>query len=196
MGSGYVICDYGLVKLQFPEFAAIMQNLETQLVNKSTLDWSPLPFGGTQPASNNFGESTLLPPLFTDLNGVQLVTWNQWLNATGSHTLMTGADASGRIFRDYKVGLAGIAFLDKVLRISEIRMQIGDIQLPRINIEEAKGYHNPTFVFEDGYLIDEQTTFNLTGFIESMGPQKIKLIGLETNRVTDKVLTNPGSALS
>jgi len=46
---------------------------------------------------------------------------------------MSGSNG-GNIYEDYKIGLAGLAFLDKAIRVSEIKMQISDKKLPRVNI--------------------------------------------------------------
>jgi hypothetical protein len=108
---------------------------------------------------------------------------------------MTGAATGGTIYEDYKVGVAGLAFLDKAIRVSEIKMQISDRKLPRVNIEEAFAYNKPAIVFEEGYVLDEETAFELYAYVLSQGPQRIKLLGLQLNRVKDKVLTAPGAAL-
>jgi len=79
--------------------------------------------------------------------------------------------------------------------MSEMKMQISDKKLPRINIEEAFAYNQPAIIFEEGYILDEERSFELYAYILTQGPQRIKLIGLQANRVKDKVLTNTGAAL-
>lgn len=198
MPGGYILCEYEDVKKEFPEYQAIMNKLEVDLIEKSRVDWDPLQYGGIKPSSGQFGKSTIIPSLFADINGTQMITWEQELTAaqTGHQLLMVGSGAGHLIFEDYKVGIAGLAFLEASPKVSEIKIYISDRKLPRVNIEEAWAYEKPAVIFEDAYILDEEQTFELYGFVECPGIQKIKLIGLETNKVTDKMLTQPGAALA
>jgi len=216
MAGGYVICEYESVKKEFPEFQEIMTALRDRLIAKAEKDWG-LTFAGrrkigeaaalgitlTPPGPGldvdvergEFGETTIIPALFKDITGTRMVTWEQWFNATGSQIIMTGAHTGGTIYKDYKVGICGLVFLDKAIRVSEIKMQISDKKLPRINIEEAFGYNKPAVVFEEGYILDENVAFDLYAYVLTQGPQTIKLLGLQVNRIKDKLLTDTGSAL-
>ena len=180
-----------------------MEALATQLRAKCAADWSPKTFGGLAPRAGQFGETTILPALFRDdtmSNAVppagNMDTWEQWLTTIGARTIMTGSGAGGIILEDYKIGLAGLVFLDKAIRISEIKMQISDKKLPRINIEEALAYNKPAIVFEQGYILDEETSFDLYAYVTTKGPQRIKLLGLQMNRVPNRLqVTNTGATL-
>jgi hypothetical protein len=193
MNMSYVICEYEKVKSEFPEFKATMDNLKASLLGLAAKDW------GLSLAKLSLEQgyvTTVLPALFADNAGNRLTTWEQTFTSTGSQTIMTGVGSGGVIPEDFKVGIAGLAFLDKAIRISEIKMQISDKKLPRINIEEAFVYNKPAIVFEEGYILDEETAFELIGYVLSQGPQRIKLIGLQANRVKDKLLTtNVGAAV-
>ncbi len=205
----YVICEYEKVKQNFPEFKATMEALSTQLRALCAADWSPKSFGGLTPTGGQFGETTILPAMFRDqtmvaANAGNMDTWNQTLTLTnaqrllgGAHQIiMSGSGGGGIILEDYKIGLAGIAFLDKAIRISEIKMQISDKKMPRINIEEALAYNNPAIVFENGYILDEETGFDLSAYVTTQGPQRIKLLGLQMNRVPNRLqVTNTGATL-
>ena len=198
----YVICEYEKVKVGFPEFRRTLEALESSLRAKCAAEWSPKTFGKLTPSTGQFGETTILPPLFRDMtmaaaNAGQMVTWDQWLTATGSQTIMKGSGTGGTILEDYKVGLAGLAFLDKSIRISEFKMQISDKKLPRMNIEEAFAYNKPAIVFEEGYILDEETGFELIAYVLSEGPQRIKPIGLQMNRVPNKLqVTLTGASIA
>lgn len=217
MVGGFVICEYEKVREEFPEFQDVMTNLRNTLIEKAKKDWG-MTFAGSRRVSeaskylsgNNFsapgpgldvhygegefGETTIIPASFRDITNTTFVTWHQWFNATGSHIIMSGANG-GNIYKDYKIGIAGLAFLDKAIRISEFKMQISDKKIGRVNIEEAFGYNKPAVVFEEGYILDEQTGFDLTAYILSQGPQRIKPLGLEVYKVKDKMLTSTGAAL-
>jgi len=194
----YVLCDYERVKLEFPEFQSVMENLRRRLIEKAEADWSPLRFsGGISSTAGQFSETTIIPSLFKDNAGNRLTTWKQLFTSTGSQTIMTGVGSGGVIPEDFKVGLVGLAFLDPVLRVSEIKMQISDRKLPRINIEEAMVYNKPAIIFEDGYILDEETSFELVGYVMTQGYQRIKLIGIQLNRVPNKLqVTDTGAALT
>jgi hypothetical protein len=197
MTGGYVICEYDKVKAEFPEFKAVMQALEDSLIAKASADWAPLSYGGIAPLAGQFGKTTVMPQLFADNAGNRLTTWEQTFTATGSQTIMTGVESGGIIPEDFKVGLVGLAFLDKALKISEIKMQISDKKLPRMNIEEAFLYNKPAIIFEEGFILDEKTSFDLYGYVLSQGIQRIKLIGLQVNRIPNKLqVTNTGAALT
>ena len=193
----YVIAEYGKIKEEFPEFKNVLETLRADLIAKAKEDWAPLKFGGVDPKAGEFGMTTIMPELFADNAGVRLTTWRQTFTSTGAQTIMTGVGSGGIIPEDFKVGLAGIAFLDPVIRISEFKMQISDKKLPRINIEEAFAYNKPAIVFEQGFILDEETSFELVAYVLTQGPQRIKLIGTQLNRVPNKLqVTNTGAALT
>ena len=207
----YVICEYEKVKQNFPQFKETMTRLATTLRAQCAADWSPKTFGGMAPTSGQFGETTVLPALFRDqvqtaanVAGTFMPTWEQWLTLTAAEvltggaqkTIMSGSGTGGILLEDYKVGLAGIAFLDKAIRVSEIKMQISDKKLPRINIEEALAYNKPAIIFEQPYILDEETGFDLYAYVTTRGPQRIKLLGLQMNRVPNRLqVTNTGAVL-
>jgi len=204
MAGGYVICEYESVKQEFPEFKTVMEDLKSKLVDLAYKDWG-IPAEKFTLKEGHL--TTVIPAVFRGQQtvagelGAQLTTWEQWLTSTpafpipGSGIIMTGAASGGTIPEDYKVGLVGLAFLDPVIRISEIKMQISETKLPRINIEEAFAYNKPAIIFEDSFILDEKTSFELHAYVLSQGPQRIKLIGLQANKIKDKLFTAPGSAL-
>lgn len=217
MTGGFTLCEYKEVKQGFPEFQETMENLRQKLILKALSEWDPLKFAGLTydqvlsmdkteipsgmyPKEGEFGEGTIMPQLFrSGTNSVpaatMLTTWTQTFGATTAQTIMSGAN-TGQIYEDYKIGLVGLAFLDKAIRIAEIRMQISDRKLPRINVEEAMAYEKPALIFEEGYILDEETGFELYAYVLSQGIQTIKLIGLELNRVPNKLqVTNTGAAI-
>lgn len=200
----YVICEYEKVKQNFPEFGTMMQNLRNSLIAEAASKWAPLTFGGLNPRSGQFGETTILPALFNDLTNTQMVTWKQnftALNVIGSligtpQGLIMGSGTAGTIPEDYMVGFAGVCFLDKAIKVSEIKIQIGDRKIGRINLEEAMVYNKPCVVLEEGFILDEEEGFELYGYIQAQGDQRIKLLGLQLNRVPNKTqVTHAGQAL-
>ena len=214
MPGGYVLCEYDSVKQEFPEFKATMEDLERRLIEKAEADWAPLKYAGRRKevafgfpgpglevGAGEFGRTSIIPALFKDNTGTRMSTWDQWFVSTaaypipGPKIIISGVGTGNTVPEDFKVGLAGIVFLDPVIRISEIKMQISDRKLPRINIEEAFVYNKPAIIFEEGFIIDEKAVFELSAYILTEGPQRIKLIGFQVNRVKDKLFTTPGAAL-
>jgi len=195
--TNFVICPYNRVKKNFPEFAQTMQTLRSDLIAKCEKDWSES-FGGPNAVSSQFSKSTIMPQLFDGVAAAYqpFYSWYQWLDTTGHQTLITGAN-SGNIYEDYKIGIAGIAFLDKAVRISIIKMQISDKKLPSMNIEEILGWNQPALIFEEGFILDESAGFHLYAYVTCLGPQRIKLIGTQMNRIPNKLQgSNTGAALT
>ena len=196
MSGGYIICEYDAVKKEFPEFQNTLQKLENEMILKASNDWAPLTFGGIAPKSGQFGETTIMPQLFQDMSGTRFTTWDQYLSTVGHQTIIQGVNTGGVIPEDYKIGFAGLAFLDKAVRISEVKYQISDHKLGRVNIEEALAYEKPAIIFEDGFILDEETGFHLYAYVTTLGYQKISLLGLQLNRVPNKLqVTNTGAAM-
>ena len=215
---GFVITEYEKVKQSFPEYQATMTALRGSLIQKAEADWAPMkwagrlhpefvamgviPAPGLQTSAGYFGETTIFPEMFENRVNTTFTSWNRWLGSPGealtvpgNNVIMQGAN-SGAIYEDYKIGLAGIAFLDKAIRISEIKMQIGAKKIPRMNIEEAFAYKNPAIIFEEGFILDEESGFDLYAYVLTAGPCRIALLGLQVNRVFDKLLGNTGAALT
>lgn len=186
--KGFVLCEYEKVKQEFPEFANTMAKLEADLTAMCAADWAPLTYGGTKPKSGQYGKSTIMPELFYGFGQVAptLTTWQSRATATGNQALLGGSNA-GNIYEDYKLGIAGFAFLDKVQRITEIKLQIGDRKFPRINLEESFVYNKPAVIFETGIIVDEETEFDLHGYVEAYGLYKLMPIGIQMNRVPNKL---------
>lgn len=201
MPGEYVLCEYEFVKEEFGKFQEVMDSARNALLAKAKDNWPSLSYGGMYARSGQFSESTIMPQLFANMAATPLITWKQWLTATGHQTILQGAigagiGGGGTIAEDYKVALVGLAFLDKAVRVSEIRMQIGDHKLPRINIEEAQVYNKPALIFENYFLLNEEEGFELYAWVRTQGPQRIKLIGLQVNRVPNKLqVSNTGAAL-
>lgn len=200
MGLGsYVFAELRSVRKEFPTFQRTLADLESRLITKCNLDWSPKTFNAglaLAPGVNNYGRTTILPALFDGFAGSQLVHWRQHLTSTGHQTLLTGAGSGNTIPEDFKVGLAGFAFPNKQVNISEIKFQIGDRKYGRIDLEELHLYDTPALVFEEGFIIDEETSFELYGYVENADYQRIVPLGFCTFKVIDKVLGNPGAAIS
>jgi len=195
MTGGFLFCEYNSIQDDFPEFQQVLANLESKLISETTSKWAPMSFGGMTPAGGQFGRTTILPPLFNDVNGVQMATWRQNFTSTGHQTIMTGTRAGNTIPEDFNVGWIGLAFPNKEINVTELKWQIGDRKYGRINIEEMKSYNQPALVFEEGFIINEEESFELYAYVENTGYQRIVPLGFCVYKVINKVLGNPGAAI-
>lgn len=206
MGSGqYSICEYKAVQKEFPNFQNAFRDLEAKLINKCNFDWKPRTFGALALGSDQYGRTTILPPLFNDHSGVQMVTFRQLFTVAGNQTLMSGTRGGDTIPEDFKIALMGFAFPNQNQHISEIKMQIGDRKYGRINLEEMHQYDQPAIIFEEGFQVDEEEAFDLYGYVEGPIPtaigdyagvwQRIVPIGAAYFKMYDKVGGAPGAAI-
>lgn len=206
MGSGqYIICEWKSVRKEYPKFQQAFKNLEIEIIQKCNVEWAPRSFGYLVPAAGQYGRTTILPALFDDHNGFPMTHWRQRFTVAGDQTIMNGRNAGNTIPEDFKIAWMGIALPNKEQHLTEIKLQIGDRKYMRMNIEEVKAYETPAIIFEEGFVIDEETAFDLYGFVQGPIPvdhegnawqhQHIVLIGAAYYKQIDRVLGNPGAAI-
>ncbi len=211
MGSGgYVICEMNSVQRSYPHFQQAFIDLEAEAIGMCKADWHRA-FGYLTPHSGQFGRTTILPALFDGLDDAQMAHWRQTWTVTGNQTLISGTRAGNLIPEDFKIALIGLAFPNKNQHVTEIKMQIGDRKYGRMDIEEMRGYNLPAIIFDEGYILDEETAFDLYGYIEpgfgdalpDNGPggvadtiyQRIVLLGAAYYKQIDRVLGDCGAAI-
>ena len=211
MGSGgYVIGEWASINkgnssLRM-QYQTTLAKLESEILGLCQKDWSrsfdpSKPFGGGE----NFGRTTILPELFDDWANAQMSHWRQNITSSGHQTIMTGTRSSNTIPEDFKIAWAGIALPNKQQHLTELKWQIGDTKFGRIDIEEVNIYEKPAIIFEDGFIVDEEESFDLYGYIEGplatdlsglvQGHTRIVLLGAAYYRQIDKVLGNCGAAI-
>jgi len=154
-----------------------------------------------------YGRTTILPGLFHDINDADLATWRQYFlpAQSGNQTIITGNASGNTIPEDFKVAWMGLALPNKEQHITEIKFQIGDRKYGRLNIEEVHAYNKPILVFDEGFIIDEETSFDLYAYIQGDIPnqapfitglyQRIVMIGSAYFKVISKVLGNCGATI-
>jgi hypothetical protein len=187
------------------------------MISKCNAEWAPKTFNLAKTLSpgDGYGRTTILPALFDDHFGFPMDstrpitigggTWRQLFTTAGHQTVIAGVGAGNTIPEDFKVAWIGLAFPNKNQHITELKWQIGDRKYGRIDIEEMKGYNKPAFIFEEGFVIDEEQSFELYGFVEGPIPthhdgyvgvhQRIVMLGAAYFKIIDKVLGNPGSPI-
>ena len=204
-------------------FQQSMRRLDELAINKCNLDWKPRSFNSAKAMTGDggfYGRTTILPALFdgnglvplniTSGGGSPVATYRQRFTAastTAADTiLLQGVGAGETIPEDFKIAWAGLAFPNKNQHITEIKYQIGDRKYGRINIEEMHCYNKPAIIFEEGYILDEEESFHLYGYVEGPVPvfhdgwtgvyQRIVPLGAAYYKVVSKILGQPGTAIS
>ena len=217
MGSGsYIFCEWDSIQNGNRPYQQTLQKAEQATVNLCLRDWAPKGFNvqrALSPAAGDFGRTTILPEMFdghapvaTPASGVQMAgTWRQLFTIQGNQILIQGSGASEVIPEDFKVAWVGLAFPNKQQHITEIKWQIGDRKYGRINIEEMHVYDTPALIFEEGFLLNEEESFHLYGYVEGPIPthhdgyvalhQSIVMLGAAYFKVVSKVLGNPGAPI-
>jgi len=165
------------------------------LISKCEADWKPKTLGGLTPDSGQFGRTTILPALFQDNTGSQMATWRQKFTSTGHQRILAGVGSGYTIPEGFKVGWIGLAFPNATQQLTEIKFQIGDRKYGRINLEDLESYEVPALIFEKGFIIDEEQSFELYGYIKEADYQRIVMLGVLYYKTLDKVLGAPGSPI-
>ena len=209
MGQGaYVFCEWDSIQEDNLEFQQGFRNLELAMINKCNADWDPKRFNknlALTGSPNEYGRTTILPELFDDHSDVQMAHWRQQFTTAGHQTIITGTRTGNTIPEDFKVGWMGLAFPNKEQHITEIKFQIGDRKYGRINLEEMHAYNKPVIIFEDGFILDEEESFELYAYVEGPLPnqlpfiqgvyQRVVMIGAAYFKVISKVLGNCGAVI-
>lgn len=209
MGQGsYVIAEWDSLRKNNRLFQDAIAGLDNKIIRKTNAEWAPKTFNALKalsPGEGNYGRTTILPELFDDHDDTQMNHWRQYFDTAGHQTLITGTRAGNTIPEDFKVAWIGLAFPNKQQHITEIRMQIGDRKYGRLNIEEIKSYNKPALIFDEGFILDEEESFDLYGYVEGPIPnqapfnigiyQRIVMLGAAYFKVVSKVLGDCGAAI-
>ncbi len=180
--GGYIFCEWDSVQKDDRQFQEVFAKLEADMIRKCNAEWAPKTFGKLAPMAGQYGRTSILPGLFdpnpNTYGGASFgaaatgtfprppAYWRQAFSTTGHQTLIQGNRSGETMPEDWKTGWLGIAFPNKNQHITEIRFQIGDRKYGRINLEEMYVYNKPAIIFEEPYIIDEETSFHLYGYFE------------------------------
>lgn len=212
----YVICEYDSAILKSVKaqnfYVAKCAQLETLMRQETEAVWSGLRYGGFTPGPREYGRTTWLPEYFADEAGDILDknhsptywgvnSWQQYFTDTSpaTHAIpgwktiwqgITGAtDPYGGIMsEDIRLAWAGLAITSKASAITKFKWIIGDTTYPILDIEESKGYNKPAFVFEEGFIIPEETLYYLRGFFEADNYERVVPLGYMIYRRKDLVI--------
>ncbi len=210
----YIFTEYDKVMGQTQPltfFSRKLGELESLARQETELIWSGLRYGGYTPGPNEYGRTTWLPEWFADEAGDVLDknhspttwgvnSWQQYFTSTspGSHsipgwkTIWQGGTSptdpyGGTTPEDIRFAWAGIAITTKASKITKIRWEVGDTKYPIMDIEETHGYNKPAIIWEEGFLIPEETYYFFRGFFEADGYERVVPLGFAVYRRKDLV---------
>lgn len=209
MGQGdYVFAEWRSTQRLSTKYQETMRAKEDEAINYLQDKWHRMFSRGITPKGDaQFGRTSILPELFDDHLGIPMTTWRQKFQTTGHMTIINGRNSGNTIPEDWAVLWTGLALPNKNQHLSEIRMQIGDRKYGRINIEEIHQYEIPVLIFEEPFFVDEETAFDLYGYIEGELPdngpggeadtlfQRIIMTGTAFYRQIDRALGTVGAVL-
>jgi hypothetical protein len=205
MAGSYVICELASVQKEFPQYQQALAQLEAQIIAKCNVDWAPKTLGYLTPSPSEYGRTSWIPRLFVNQLGVTLTTWRQLFTTPGVQVIFGGNQAGNTIPKDWKLAWIGLLFANGTQHLTEINYQIADRRYERVNLEEVKEYTSPALIFKQGYVIDEQTTFVVNGYMDFLTTgaagitprqyQRIIPLGALYYRYLDKLLGNPGAVI-
>jgi len=207
--GGYIFCEWDSVQKSYPDFKMAFRALDDKIMQKCIADWKPRNFGYLVPTSDEFGRTTILPALFDNWAGVQMAYWRQLYTGVGGAVtnFISGCGTGNIIPEDFKVAWIGLAFPNKQQHITEIKFQIGDRKYGRLNLEEMLSFNKPAVIFEEGFIINEEQSFDIQAYIEGPIPadwfdatsprlyQSMVMLGAAYYKQIDKVLGDCGAAL-
>lgn len=213
----YVIAEYDSAILKSVRaqsfYVQKCAQLESLMRRETEAVWSGLRYGGYTPGPREYGRTTILPDNFADENGDILDSdhsptywgvnsYQQYFtdSSPGSYSIpgwktilqgATGATAptGGSTLEDIRIAWIGLAITSKSSAITKFIWSIGDTTYPKLDIEETYGYNKPSFVFEEGFIIPEETLFYLRSFFEADSYERVVPLGFEVYRRKDLVIS-------
>lgn len=205
----YIFVEWRSAQRLSVEYQSKLKMKEMEIVNLLESKWSPRKFswGLTPKQSGEFGRTTIMPELFHDHLAADMVTWRQKFQTTGHMTIISGRGSGNTLAEDWAVLWTGLALPNKNQHLTEIKMQIGDRKYGRINLEEMHQYQIPVIIFEEPFIIDEETAFDLYGYIEGELPdngpggeadtlfQRIVMTGCAFYKQIDRALGTVGAVM-
>ena len=105
----------------------------------------------------------------------------------------TGLRENAKHAYNFIHAFAGFMVTDEILRLLELRMELGDRKYPIVDVQEAKGWGRFAILFKEdvgGELIaQEESSVYLRGYVEATGYQTIVPLGYQLYKRKDLVLS-------
>lgn len=176
----------------FPEFEQALADLEEAAIERAKEIWTGYNFGGVEPGEGEFGIRSI--PANEVANDVAAQTlsgtysYKKNLASTGWHNLF-----NYKVPEDVIHAFAGFGVTDEVLRLLQLRMELGDRKFPIIDIQEAKSWGGFMIVFKTDkgkeLIQGPRRAVQVRGYVEATGYQTIVPIGLSLYKNKDFTLS-------
>lgn len=190
----YVIAPLDKVKgpNSMSEFAEVLKAVQDSAIKRAEDIWTGYKFGGLYPGENEFGICPLRQnEMASDVTSTTLsssYSFKKKLGSTGWHNIFNYT-----VRKDIIHAFAGFMVTDEVLRLLELRMEIGDRKFPILDIQEAKGWGRFALIFKEDIgeelVVQEETSMLLKGYVEATGYQNIVPLGFMLYKRKDLVIS-------
>jgi hypothetical protein len=190
----YIIAPLDKVKgvNSMPEFGDVLKALQDAAIARAEAIWTGYKFGGVYPGDNQFGICPLRKnEMAHDVTSTTLsgsYSFRKNLGSTGWHTLF---DYTVR--KDVIHAIAGFIMTDEVLRLLELRMELGDRKYPILDIQEAKSWNRFALLIKEDIgeelIAQEETSVYIRGYVEATGYQNIVPLGFMLYKRKDLVIS-------
>lgn len=177
---------------QYPEYLAVLKAVQDAAIARAADIWKGWVPGGLTPKSNQFGIGLLRKnDTSNDVTTAALsgsYSYSKTLTATGWVPLFSYTVPDDTIH-----AYAGFSFVDEVMRISQIRLEIQDRILPIIDLQGAWGWGKFDVLIKEDvggeFVAQGLQRVLVQGYVESTGPQRIVPIGLHLYKNLTRVIT-------
>ena len=176
---------------QFPEFLNVLRDLESRSYSIAGQLWEGYSPGGLLPGNGQFGAGPMrkndMARDTTDSQPSGSYTFNTRFGSVGWQDVFNYTVRNNQLH-----AFAGFKFTDDVLRVTQVRMEIGPTRFPVWDIQSAQNFDKYSLIFktdEGKEMIARPTNRVLIRmYAESTGIQRIVPIGLSLFKDQDLVL--------
>lgn len=177
---------------QYPEYEDVLKAVQDAALARAGEVWEGYSQGGLMPGAREFGIGPLRK------NDMASDTSDSTPSGSYSFTKAIAATAWQDIFnytvRDNMIhAFAGFAFTDLSLRVSQIRIEIGDKRFPIWDLQEAQLYDRFALILKQDegkeLIANPQERVLVRIYAESTGDQRVVPLGLSLFRTANLVLT-------
>jgi len=190
----YVIAELDKIKGEgaYPEYEDVLRAVQDAAFQRAGDIWDGYEPGGLMPGPRQFGIGPLRK------NDMANDVTDSTPSGSYSFTKAIAATAWQDIFnytcRDNMIqAFAGFAITDQTLRVTQIRVEIGDRRFPIWDIQEAQLFGRYGIILKEDeakeLIVNPQERVLVRIYAESTGAQRVVPIGLQLFRTANLVLT-------
>ncbi len=190
---GIFFADFNEVKGENnqPAFESVLTDLQSAAFARASEIWQGFSPGGMMPGADQFGVGPLRKNDMSKDTSDSVPSGSYSFDHVATST--GWADLFNFTVRDNTIiALAGFAFQDPVLNVTQLRMVVGDRSFPIWDLNEARSFNNFALILkiDQGAEVIAQARENvlIRGYWETTGNQRVVPIGLHLFRNLNAVL--------